>query len=228
MVALANSFSLSAGATYFSGPPSPHVTQQHVALFAVPFASAIALFFALSAIAHFVVAGPGWRRYQAELELGRNPFRWVEYSVSSSVMIVLIAMLTGITDIAALVALIGVNASMIAFGWLQERYESPGGSLAPFWIGCGAGIVPWVAIGIYLIGPGASDHAPGFVYAIFFSLFVFFDCFAVNQWLQYRRIGKWVDYLYGERIYIVLSLVAKSLLAWQIFASTLASTSASH
>jgi hypothetical protein len=44
--------------------------------------------------------------------------------------------------------------------------------------------------------------------------------------LQYKAVGKWNDYLIGERVYITLSLVAKSLLAWQIFASTLASSAA--
>jgi hypothetical protein len=39
--------------------------------------------------------------------------------------------------------------------------------------------------------------------------------------LQYKKVRKWKDYLYGERFYIVLSLVAKSLLAWQVFAGTL-------
>jgi hypothetical protein len=141
-------------------------------------------------------------------------------------MIVLIAMLVGIDDIAALVALVGVNASMIGFGWMQERYEVPRAGLGPFWIGCIAGIMPWLAIAIYLVGPGADQHPPGFVYGIFFSLFVFFNCFAVNQWLQYKAVGKWNDYLIGERMYITLSLVAKSLLAWQIFASTLASSAA--
>ena len=121
-------------------------------------------------------------------------------------MIVLIAMLVGINDIAALVALVGVNASMIGFGWMQERYEAPGAGLGPFWIGCVAGSIPWIAITIYLIGPGADQHAPGFVYGIFFSLFVLFNCFAVNQWLQYKQVGKWRDYLVGERIYITLSL----------------------
>ena len=125
-------------------------------------------------------------------------------------------------DIAALVALVGVNASMIGFGWMQERYVAPGGGLGPFWIGCVAGSVPWIAIGIYLAGPGADQHAPGFVYAIFFSLFVLFNCFAVNQWLQYRRRGRFADYLYGEQVYLVLSLVAKSLLAWQIYGGSLA------
>ena len=224
IVLLANDFSLPVGATYMTGPPSPNVGSQAVTLFNFRFAWAIAAFFGLSALAHFGVAGPGWSSYQAQLLKSRNPYRWLEYSLSASIMIVLIALLVGIKDIAALVALVGVNASMIGFGWMQERYEAPGLALGPFWIGCVSGSVPWIAIAIYLVGPGADQHAPGFVYGIFFSLFVLFNCFAVNQWLQYKRVGKWDDYLIGERAYITLSLVAKSLLAWQIFASTLAAS----
>jgi hypothetical protein len=63
---------------------------------------------------------------------------------------------------------------------------------------------------------------PNFVYGIFVSIFVFFNCFALNQWLQYKRVGKWADYLFGERVYLILSLTAKSALAWQIFGNTLA------
>lgn len=226
VVLLANSFSLPVRATYMTGAPSRVVGHQTVTLFYLSFAWAIAAFFFLSALAHFSVSGPRWRSYQAQLLGGRNPYRWLEYSLSASIMIVLIAMLVGIDDIAALVALVGVNASMIGFGWMQERYETPGAGLGPFWTGCIAGIVPWAAIAIYLGGPGARAHAPGFVYGIFFSLFVLFNCFAVNQWLQYKQVGKWRDYLVGERVYVTLSLVAKSLLAWQIFASTLASSAA--
>ena len=227
ILALANGFSLPVRATYMTGPPGPTVGNQTVTLFNLSFAGSIAAFFALSAFAHFVVAGPRWASYQAGLATSRNPFRWLEYSMSASIMIVLIAMLVGINDIAALIALFGVNASMIGFGWMQERYEVPGAGLGPFWIGCLAGIVPWLAIALYLLGPGADQHAPGFVYGIFVSLFVFFNCFAINQWLQYKRVGKWHDYLIGERTYITLSLIAKSLLAWQIFAATLAGSAGS-
>ena len=125
-------------------------------------------------MAHFGVAGPGWGSYQAQLLKGRNPYRWLEYSLSASVMIVLIAMLVGINDIAALVALVGVNASMIGFGWMQDRPVDRHNDL------------PGRA--------GADGHPPGFVYGIFFSLFVLFNCFAVNQWLQYKQVGKWRDY----------------------------------
>ena len=93
----------------------------------------------------------------------------------------------------------------------------------PFWLGSLVGIFPWVAIGLYMSGVGTDAQIPGFVYGIFFSLFAFFMSFAVNQWLQYRRIGPWRDYLFGEKVYVILSLVAKSALAWQVFAGTLAS-----
>jgi len=79
---------------------------------------------------------------------------------------------------------------------------------------------------IYLYRTGCQRASTRFVYGIFFSLFAFFSCFAVNQWLQYKQLGRWKDYLVGERAYITLSLIAKSLLAWQIFASTLASSAA--
>jgi len=226
ILVLANNFALPVTASYMSGPPGATTPRDVVTLFDVRTAWIVAAFFFCSAVAHVAVAGPGWTRYTADLARDRNPYRWVEYSVSSSLMIVVIAQLVGIADVAALVALVGVNASMIAFGWLQERYESPGGGWWPFALGCGAGIAPWVAIGIYLIGPGAGAHPPGFVYVIFVSLFVCFNAFAINQYLQYGQVGPWRDYLFGERAYITLSLVAKSLLAWQIFASTLASAQA--
>ncbi len=62
---------------------------------------------------------------------------------------------------------------------------------------------------------------PGFVFGIFVSLFVLFMSFAANMAFQYRRQGRWQSYLFGERVYLLLSLTAKSLLAWQIFFPTL-------
>jgi hypothetical protein len=224
VIVLATSFALPVTASYLQGPPGTPPLDP-VELFEIPTGAAVAAFLALSALAHALVCTLWWSRYTDDLSKSRNPARWVEYSLSASLMIVLIAQLTGISDIAALLALFGVNASMILFGWLQERYAEPGRhDWLPFTFGCIAGIVPWLAIGVYLLSPGSTSSAtpPGFVYGIFISLFVFFNVFALNQWLQYRARGRWADYLFGERIYILLSLTAKSALAWQIFAGTLA------
>jgi hypothetical protein len=224
VVTLATSFALPVTAAYLQGPPGTPAADP-VTLFEIPTGAAVAAFLALSAVAHGLVSTVWWRRYVADLGRHRNPARWVEYSLSSSLMIVLIAQLVGISDVAALLALFGVNASMILFGWLQERYEEPGsGGWLPFTFGCLAGIVPWLAIAVYVLSPGSSSSAtpPAFVYGILISLFAFFNVFALNQGLQYRARGRWASYLFGERIYILLSLTAKSALAWQVFAGTLA------
>jgi hypothetical protein len=219
---LANDFATPITATYLTGPPGSPAAEP-TQLLELPFAYGVALFLGLSAVFHWLIISPPFHaRYSKGLREGRNYFRWVEYSLSSSVMILLIAALTGITDASAMIALFGVNAAMIFFGAVQEKYERPGGSLTPFWLGCIVGIVPWIAIGLYLLSPGGDLAPPGFVYAIYVSLFLFFNVFALNQWLQYRRVGRWSDYLYGEKAYVLLSLVAKSALAWQVFAGTLA------
>ena len=224
VLALANDFSLPIVARYMAGPPGSTFAEP-ITLLDAPIGLAVAIFLGLSALFHFVVASPKFfARYAAGLENQRNFFRWVEYSISSSVMIVLIAMICGVSDVAAIIAIFGVNASMILFGWLQEKYEKPGnGGWLPFIFGCIAGLVPWLALSFYVLaigGPG-NTKAPAFVYGIVISLFLLFNVFAIVQWLQYKKVGKWADYLRGENTYITLSLVAKSALAWQIFASTL-------
>ena len=222
VVILATDFVLPITAAYLAGPPGtppgPATVQADL-----PTGLAVAGFLFLSFLAHLIVSTVWFRNYIGDLSRQINRARWVEYSLSSTLMIVVISQLVGITDVAALIGIAGANVSMILFGWLQEKYETAGGGgWLPFIFGCIAGVVPWLAILYYTIAPGSDAEPPGFVYAIVVSLFLFFNVFGLNQWLQYRAKGRWVDYLVGERSYIVLSLVAKSLLAWQVFGGTLA------
>jgi Heliorhodopsin len=224
VLSLANDFTLPIVARYMAGPPGSTFTEP-ITLLDAPIGITVAIFLGLSAFFHLLVSSPKFFiRYAAGIEKQHNYFRWVEYSISSSVMIVLIALITGVSDVAAIVAIFGANAAMILFGWLQEKYETPGnGGWLPFIFGCIAGLVPWLGLLFYVlsIGGPADTSAPAFVYGIVISIFIFFNSFALVQWLQYKKVGKWSDYIRGEKTYITLSLVAKSALAWQIFASTL-------
>ncbi len=214
---LTNNFSLPVTAGFIEGQPGTAPTLHH--LFNIATGWGVFAFLAISAVSLLIIASPlAFPWYKRNLLKNRNYGRWIEYFFSSSIMIVLIAQITGISDIAALLAIFGINACMILFGALQEKYEKPGKpSWLPFWFGSFAGIIPWIAIAIYVWAPGLNVSPPGFVYGIIASLFVFFNCFAVNMVLQYKKVGPWRDYLYGEKIYILLSLTAKALLAWQVF-----------
>jgi len=227
IILLANDASLPVNATYMTEAPGTGSFSSPVQLFNHNIGYMVAAFLFLSAFFHFfITSGGNFARYTDGLSKHINVYRWVEYSLSSSIMIIVILQLNGVTQISTLIAVFGVNVSMILFGWLQEKYTTPGnGDLLPFWFGCIAGVVPWIVVVFNLLHPNGPSEAkaPGFVIGIVISLFIMFNCFAIVQWKQYKAQGKWANYLYGERIYIVLSLVAKSLLAWQVFAGALAS-----
>lgn len=186
----------------------------------------VASFLFVSAMAHALLATVARSWYERSLARGIQPARWIEYSLSSSLMIVVIAMLTGIREVGTLIAIVGANAAMNLFGWSMEAANE--GRDRPQWLhyifGCVAGAVPWLVISVALLtGLTAPDAAPipGFVIAIYVSLFVSFNIFALNMVFQFTRIGRWRDYLYGERAYMFLSLFAKTLLAWQVWSGTL-------
>lgn len=224
VLSLSNDFSLPVTASYLAGPPGSIFTDP-VTLFNIRIGYAVALFLGLSSLFHFVVASKHFlSRYENGLKKNINIFRWIEYSFSSSLMIVLIAQITGISNYGALIGIVGVNASMILFGWLQERYVKPGtGDWLPFIFGCIAGIIPWIIVLISVLSPNSPSTAtpPAFVYGIIISIFVLFNTFAYVQFKQYQANGKWKNYLRGEKAYIILSFVSKAALALQIFANTL-------
>jgi len=184
----------------------------------------IAIFLLLSATAHFIIATVYNKKYNAQLARGINAARWIEYSLSASVMIVGISLLVGIYDAMSLVMLFSLVAIMNLLGLVMEVHNqtTKKTNWISYLVGCLAGAIPWIVIAFYLwLGAANGSNAPTFVYWIFVSIFIFFNCFAINMALRYKKVGPWKNYIYGELVYIVLSLVAKSLLAWQVFAGTL-------
>ena len=232
ILAISASFSIAVVAIVQTGPPgAPGSLDGFQKFFDFSFPIAIAAFLFHAAGDHLLMTVPRIRNwYEANLLEGRNYARWIEYSVSASIMMLLIGLLTGINNLYAMIGIFGVNAAMILFGLVMEQVNRDRENVNwwPFILGCVVGIVPWIAVTISLITATVYDQPDGdgvpvFVYFIYVSLFLLFNCFALNQWLQYRNKGKFSDYLYGEKVYLVLSLVAKSALAWQIFAGTLSS-----
>jgi hypothetical protein len=137
-------------------------------------------------------------------------------------MIVLISALFGVRDVAVFALIALSNAAMNLFGLDMELLNAGASKTGrkvnwlPFIFGSIIGLAPWVAIAFYIGVNPNLDAVPGFVWAILVTYFVAFNTFPVNMWLQYKGVGKFKNYLHGERGYIILSLVAKSLLTWLV------------
>lgn len=221
ILVLASSFAIAVTTAPPTGPPGSAAPVPET-LIDVAIGPVVALFLVLAAVDHLATATFARDVYERDLRRGINRFRWVEYAVSATIMVLLIAAYSGITGITTLIAIAGANVAMILFGWLQESTNPPdrtATSMTPFWFGTLAGITPWIAIWFNTL---SADAVPGFVYGIVIVETVLFFSFGLNQWLQYRGVGRWAEYLHGEKTYLVLSLVAKSLLAWQIYGGSLA------
>ena len=142
-------------------------------------------------------------------------------------MMVAISMLVGIYNIVSLSLVFILVAVMNLTGLIMELYNQKSEKTEkPNWlsfkVGSLAGIAPWLAIAFtFWLSADSGSSPPTFVYWIFVSIFLFFNCFAVNMYLQYKKIGPWRNYIFGEKVYIYLSLFAKSALAWQVFIGTL-------
>jgi hypothetical protein len=225
LLAIATAASLPVTASFLVGPPGAGDFGS-ASLGSVRIDWLVAAFLVLAAVDHLTLTGGRPRRwYEANVARGINPARWWEYSVSASLMIVLIAMLAGVSELVALIVLFGANAAMILFGLVQEQVNADRDEVdwRPFVYGCVIGAVPWIAIAAQLIvSTTDGEGVPGFVVAIFVTLFLLFNSFAVNMWLQYRGRGRWADPVFAERVYLLLSLAAKSALAWQVYAGALA------
>lgn len=204
------------------------LTTASKAVFSIPLVWPILAFLAMSMTAHLIISTIWYRGYKKDLQKGMNRARWIEYSFSASTMIIAIALLSGIYDLPSLIMLFALVMVMNLCGMIMEIHNQTTEKTKwiSYVVGCIAGIVPWIAIAIYFWASAQNATAagakiPAFVYWIYVTIFVFFNCFAINMWLQYKKIGPWKNYLYGERVYIILSFVAKTALAWQVFAGTL-------
>lgn len=226
IIAISSDFKLPVNTSYLRfDEVSEKLVSESTKIFDMPFAWLVISFLLMSSIAHLTISTIYRKKYESNLKKGINKARWIEYSISASTMMVAIAMLSGIYEFSTLILMFSLTAGMNLMGLVMEKWNQQ--NEKPNWlsynIGCFLGIMPWVVYTFYLWASSYYGGAqpPTFVYFILGSIFLMFNTFAFNMVLQYKKVGPWSNYLYGERVYIILSLVAKSLLAWQVFAGTL-------
>ncbi len=130
-------------------------------------------------------------------------------------------MFLSVWDFWSLVMIFVLNAMTIMFGYLTElvNQKTDRTNWSPYILGCISGVITWIVIFSYFVAAVGSTglNPPTFVYIILGIYFILYNIFALNMVLQYKGIGGWRNYLYGERIYIILSFVAKITLVWLVF-----------
>jgi len=184
-----------------------------------------AVFFA-AALAHLAAATFCRSSYEAGLGKRLNTIRWSEYAFSSGALTVATAMLAGARDVVALSLLF---LAAVVVGIVLLGLEVSRSSLTAFTrrllvgLGLMADTALWLGLLAYLWNTGVygTNGLPAFLYGLAGSALVLFALVGVAMYLSWRKIGRWADYACVERTYMVLGLVTKTALIWQIFAGAL-------
>lgn len=215
-----NTRTLSVFNTVMTGRPGSNTTlyEHHELLIQPIFVGAS--FATMSALAHLFIAS----NMSSIIASRRNPWRWAEYSISASTVLISICVFSGVSDVYAILNACGCTVAMILFGDMSDRYvgllrkqqkePNPMEWYRAFVYGCIVGIIPWAAIfaSFFQSIAASPTQVPWFVYSIVFTLFFQFMCFGVVHLLQ---LMGWLSFEQAEWTYVLLSLMSKSSLSWQ-------------
>jgi hypothetical protein len=193
-------------------------------LFDINGAYIVAAFIFITAVVHLLTATVYRAQYEADLKRNINRLRWVGYALTGATMMVTIGLVSGIRDIATLILIFTLSGIAALIGFAVERAGQ--GKVKPNWpayaLACLAGVAPgviflWSAWAASAYGAGLS----GYVYILFASMVILGGGLAVAVGLQQAQKGSFKDYLYAEKIFMIISGLLITALAWQVFAGAL-------
>ncbi|PPF76545.1 hypothetical protein C5B96_16570 [Subtercola sp. Z020] len=215
-----------------SGTPGP--TPEPVQIAVTDLGVAVVVLCVLVAVARALEAAGRTR--------GSDTARWVEFSVTASVTVFLVAQLNGVQDVTTLVLVYAATSGMALFGLLQQRVGvGRGHPKLALCFGAGLGIVPWGVVAFQQIGAGLVGDPPSVaVRVITLVMLAFAGAFLVAQWRvagvaggasvvadadasadagagatgRADAVGR--GGFRGERMHVLLSAASTSVFAWLV------------
>ena len=191
----------------------------------------VVIFFYITSLAHGIYAANPNNMYQQLINNKNNWFRWIEYAITATLMIRIIAFEVGVKDSKTLGLLTANTVAIMFCGWSVELSLKKNDKMNAKIIT----IIGWILLvanfSILLVNFGETvsdvkslnckDKVPNFVWAIILTQLVFYMSFGAIQ--LYQIFGKNVNYETIEKCYIWLSLISKftlgGLLAYSVVAS---------
>jgi hypothetical protein len=186
----------------------------------------IVAFFAITSIAHFFYASDIDGFYSCSIASeSSNGFRWIEYAITSTLMILVVAILSGIRDVATLAIMAAANVVIMLSGRqielaLKQNLRSQGYnpnankwmfSFVSAWL---LFSVIWFLI-LFSFGKRISEATnagasiPYWIWLVQIPTFLFFASFGIINLVQICSKKK---YEFFELTYIIFSLISKLFL----------------
>lgn len=188
----------------------------------IPLGVLVPIFPFLSSVNHLAaVVAPRW--YDGVLQSKVNWLKWTEYSLSAGIMVIMIAILSGVNEMRSLASLAILNVVLQFMGLMIEKRkaEKAGRGELVAWLALAWGVFMsmWTEILISFHTILSEGDPPDVVYSIVWSMFSLFSSFGIVQTLYVFDVMSFESY---EASFIGLSLTAKSLLSWLVYGGVIA------
>ena len=140
----------------------------------------------------------------------KNTLRWVEYSITATLMIFVISVLAGVKTITSLLQICTKNLCVMLLAIVMDGYPGKQETYLVFAIAWILYFTQWASI--FIAYQESAEITPGFVDALVGVMFVLFSCFGGLQ--AYQMFGKYSqdNFLQFELIYSALSFTSKTTL----------------
>lgn len=177
----------------------------------------VPVFPAMSAMNHYAMAFiPGLLDDTIKNEVA--PIRWSEYAISANFQLWIIAQLAGITNLTTLVSILVQNVVLQYLGlYIEQRFKEKAPK-SEIWflmtLAWALHVSIWIPIitTFYLVIENSDVKPPSIVYSIIWVMFGLFTTFGIVQ--VCHVLGLFSSYEAVDFSYVMLSLIAKSLLTW--------------
>lgn len=167
------------------------------------------------------VYGPFFGYKYSDLILeNKNPLRFIEYSISASIMLISIALINGVTDINLIASIAILTACCQLCGLAVEYTDTYEIKMLLHFTGWLQFICAYSIIGHAFIKSitSSDDGPPNFVYIIVILIFLLYSSFG---FVQLYEVCLPLHPYTKEKIYVLLSLTSKLFLGWMIFSNVL-------
>lgn len=185
----------------------------------------LVLIFLITAGFHYYYATNGFRSgsYEKELRKGFNRYRWMEYAITSTLMIFIFAIISGVKDFDTTLSLCALNAVLMSFGYFFEL--TPDRKSKMIALGIGFSILAYIWITIFRnffyrieeVKNNAGKNLPSWLYGVLIPMFFWWLSFGLVAALKFKNMDK-KDYNFRryEFFYIILSYMSKAFMGYYL------------
>jgi hypothetical protein len=186
--------------------------------------SIIAAIFLITSCFHtfYATDGFGTGAYLKEIKRGYNRYRWIEYAITSTMMIFVLAIISGIKDYDTIYELCVLNAVLMSLGYFLERGVNKEVKIVALTIGFTILITIFVTLFRNFYArlnevDNLGRNLPEWLNYVLFPMFFWWLSFGIVAILNVANQDKMnYDFSYYERLYIYLSFLSKANMGYYL------------